>query len=92
MEHSYANKIVLITGGTSGIGKATAIAFSEIMNVLIKILTKLGLLKEDLDYHLVRASKDQLTFAVLSDVGNMVARQVAQRIKPVQNSEFFFPK
>jgi NAD(P)-dependent dehydrogenase (short-subunit alcohol dehydrogenase family) len=28
MEHSYTNKIVLITGGTSGIGKATAIAFA----------------------------------------------------------------
>ena len=26
------------------------------MNSLIKILTKLGLLKDDLDYHLVRAS------------------------------------
>jgi hypothetical protein len=26
------------------------------MNLLIKILTKLGLLKKDLDYHLVRAS------------------------------------
>ena len=28
MEHSYTDKIVLITGGTSGIGKATAIAFA----------------------------------------------------------------
>ena len=29
---------------------------SDLMNALINILTKLGLLKEDLDYHLVRAS------------------------------------
>ena len=42
--------------GTSGIGKATASTFSEIMNLLVKILTKLGLLKKDLDYHLIRAS------------------------------------
>ena len=42
------------TGDISG--KATAPAFAQIMNLLIKILTKLGLLKKDLDYHVVRAS------------------------------------
>ena len=39
-------KVVLSTGETSG--KAVAPAFVEIMNLLIKILTKLGLLKTDL--------------------------------------------
>ncbi|HEU4480046.1 MAG TPA: glucose 1-dehydrogenase [Pyrinomonadaceae bacterium] len=29
MEHEFANKVVLITGGTSGIGKATALAFTS---------------------------------------------------------------
>src|ERR1700694_6228547 len=54
MKITDTQKVVLPTGDTSG--KATASAFAEIMNLLIKILTKLGLLKKDLDYHVVRAS------------------------------------
>src|SRR5580700_5329074 len=54
MKISETQKVVLPTGDTSG--KAIVSAFAEIMNLLIKILTKLGLLKKDLDYHLVRAS------------------------------------
>jgi len=37
-------------------GKANRSPFTQIMNLLIRILTRLGLLKKDLDYHLVRAS------------------------------------
>jgi uncharacterized membrane protein YkgB len=54
MKNTDTHKVVLPTGDTSG--KATASAFAQIMNLLIKILTKLGLLKDDLDYHVVRAS------------------------------------
>ena len=50
MKNSYTNTIVPATGGTSGTGKATALGF------LISILIKFGILKKDLDYHLVRAS------------------------------------
>src|SRR5712672_2270140 len=53
MKNSYAPKVVLPAGETAG---KTAPAFAEILNLLIKILTKLGLLTQDLDYHLVRAS------------------------------------
>ncbi len=48
--NSYTNTIVPATGGISGTGKTTALGF------LINILIKFGILKEDLDYHLVRAS------------------------------------
>ena len=54
MKTSDTERVVLPTGDTSG--KARASAFGEIMNLLIRILTKLGLLKEDLDNHVVRAS------------------------------------
>ena len=54
MKNTDTHKVVLPTGDTSG--KAATSIFAEVMNLLIKILTKLGLLKEDLDYHVVRAS------------------------------------
>ena len=54
MQNTDTHKAVLPTADISG--KATAPAFAQIMNLLIKILTKLGLLKDDLDYHVVRAS------------------------------------
>src|SRR6201985_1237644 len=54
MKNSDTQKVVLPTGDTPG-KTATAI-FVEAINLLIRILTKLGLLKEDLDYHVVRAS------------------------------------
>jgi uncharacterized membrane protein YkgB len=54
MKSTDTQKVVLPTGDTSG--KVAVPAFAEIMNLLIKILTKLGLLKKDLDYHVVRTS------------------------------------
>jgi uncharacterized membrane protein YkgB len=54
MKDSYTNNVGLAPAGTSG--KGTSRAFAAIMILLIKLLTKLGLLKKDLDYHLVRAS------------------------------------
>ena len=54
MPNSYAPKVVLPSGDTPG--KSTASPFSGIMNLLIKILIKLGILRNDLDYHVVRAS------------------------------------
>ena len=54
MKTSDTQKVALPTGAISG--KANVPAFDQIMNLLIKILTKLGLLQKDLDYHVVRAS------------------------------------
>jgi uncharacterized membrane protein YkgB len=56
MKDSYTNKVGLGPAGTEDTGKAPALIFNELMNLLIKILIKFGLLKRDLDYHLVRAS------------------------------------
>jgi uncharacterized membrane protein YkgB len=53
---TYTNKVVPANEAVSGAGKVTELAFSQMMSLLIRILTKIGLLKEDLDYHLVRAS------------------------------------
>jgi uncharacterized membrane protein YkgB len=54
MKTSDTHKVVLPTGELSG--KAKVPAFDQIMNLLIKLLTRLGLLQKDLDYHVVRAS------------------------------------
>ena len=60
MKNSYAPKAAL--PGAETAGKAVVPAFNEPMNLLIKILTKLGLLTKDLDYHVVRASMVILYF------------------------------
>jgi uncharacterized membrane protein YkgB len=51
--NQFPNKAVVVDGGSSGTGLAAA---RDLMNFLIHILIKLGILKEDLDYHLIRAS------------------------------------
>jgi uncharacterized membrane protein YkgB len=56
MKNSFTDKVGPAPVGTSSIGKAPALTFNTMMNLLIKILAKLGLLTKDLDYHLVRAS------------------------------------
>jgi uncharacterized membrane protein YkgB len=56
MKNSYTNKIGLAPAGTARTGNRPALIFNELMNLLIKVLASLGLLKRDLDYHLVRAS------------------------------------
>jgi uncharacterized membrane protein YkgB len=56
MKDSYTNKVGLAPTDTAGPGRAAALIFDELMNLLIKLLARFGLLKKDLDYHLVRAS------------------------------------
>ena len=56
MRNFYTDKVGLDPTDTSGSGKAPALTFNAIMNLLIKVLIRFGLLKKDLDYHLVRAS------------------------------------
>jgi len=49
----FTNKADVITGGSSSIGLA---ATRRLMDLLINPLIKFGILKEDFDYHLIRAS------------------------------------
>src|ERR1700745_67807 len=56
MKSSYTDKVGPAPAGASGIGKAPALTFNGIMDLLTKALINLGLLRKDLDYHLVRAS------------------------------------
>ena len=49
----FTNKVDVITGGSSSIGLA---APRRLMDLLINTLVKFGILKEDFDYHLIRAS------------------------------------
>jgi uncharacterized membrane protein YkgB len=54
MNTNSTNKVALTAGQISS--KPMMQIFNELMNLLIKLLTKLGLLTRDLDYHVVRAS------------------------------------
>src|SRR5258707_3476493 len=54
MPNSYIPKVIVQEGDTTG--KAATSPFSILMNLLVRVLAKLGLLKKDLDYHLIRAS------------------------------------
>jgi uncharacterized membrane protein YkgB len=49
----FSNKVGDVTGSSSGMGLAVT---QEVMDALIKMLIKFGILKEDLDYNLIRAS------------------------------------
>jgi uncharacterized membrane protein YkgB len=51
--NQFADKVDVITGGSSGVGFA---APRRLINSLVNTLIKFGILKEDLDYHLIRAS------------------------------------
>jgi uncharacterized membrane protein YkgB len=54
MKTSYTNKAAVNAGEIPG--KPVVAIFDELMNMLIRIFTKFGLLTKDLDYHVVRAS------------------------------------
>jgi uncharacterized membrane protein YkgB len=54
MKDTYTNKVGF--GPEDTAAKSPIAVFSGLMNLLIKILSKLGLLRNDLDYHVVRAS------------------------------------
>src|SRR5258707_14567499 len=49
---AFTNQVDVITGNSSG-SERTA---RGLMNPLVNVFIKLGILKEDLDYHLIRAS------------------------------------
>jgi uncharacterized membrane protein YkgB len=60
MKTLSTNKIATPTEEISG--KPVVAVFNELINLLVKILTKFGLLTKDLDYHVVRGSMVILYF------------------------------
>ena len=56
MKNSYTDKTSVAPTSVGDSGNGVARIYSELMNLLIKTLVRIGLLKKDLDYHLVRAS------------------------------------
>jgi uncharacterized membrane protein YkgB len=60
MKTLSTNKVTTPTEEISG--KPVVPVFNELINLLVKILTKLGLLTKDLDYHVVRGSMVILYF------------------------------
>jgi uncharacterized membrane protein YkgB len=56
MKNSYPDKTSFAPTSVSDTGNGVLRLYTESMNVLIKTLVRIGLLKKDLDYHLVRAS------------------------------------
>jgi uncharacterized membrane protein YkgB len=60
MKTLSTNKVVTSTEEISG--KSVVPLFNELINLLVKILTKFGLLTKDLDYHVVRGSMVILYF------------------------------
>jgi uncharacterized membrane protein YkgB len=60
MKTSYTNKAAVTAGEIPG--KPVVAIFDELMNMLIRIFTKFGLLTKDLDYHVVRGSMVILYF------------------------------
>jgi len=60
MKTLSTNKVATPTEGISG--KPVVPFFNELINLLVKILTKFGLLTKDLDYHVVRGSMVILYF------------------------------
>jgi uncharacterized membrane protein YkgB len=53
---SYTDKASLAPASVGDSGNGVMRIYSELMSLLINTLVKIGVLKKDLDYHLVRAS------------------------------------
>src|SRR5580692_8473823 len=60
MKTLFTNQVATPTAEISG--KPVVPVFNELINLLVKILTKFGLLTKDLDYHVVRGSMVILYF------------------------------